>query len=125
MEEANGSSDNGNASAAAEKRKSTADQASVDGMANKVSRDATSQDTGSAKASAMLSPDTTCLFVGCSNDVVGIVVADNMIANVYCCVYIKSRLFTVVGCYVTPSFPSHLMHPHNTNLSNYRYQNLP
>ena len=43
---------NGNASsAAAEKRKSTADQASADGTANKVSRDATSQDTGSAKAS--------------------------------------------------------------------------
>ena len=55
---------NGNASsAAAEKRKSTADQASADGTtANKVSRDATSQDIGSAKASSTtLSPELLAL----------------------------------------------------------------
>ena len=54
----------GNASsAAAEKRKSTADQASADGTtANKVSRDATSQDIGSAKASSTtLSPELLAL----------------------------------------------------------------
>ena len=65
MEEVDGSSGvDGNASsAAAEKRKSTADQASADGTtANKVSRDATSQDTGSAKASSTtLSPELLAL----------------------------------------------------------------
>ena len=64
MEEVDGSSGDGNASAAAaEKRKSTADQASADGTtANKVSRDATSQDIGSAKASSTtLSPELLAL----------------------------------------------------------------